>query len=119
MLALLSVWIAVGALVTSIVLILYRSGPREEVLTLLPYTVAFSATLAAAVLWACRKRPAAERGVAGQRLQGIAALVINSVTFAVLLLWLHGVWYGLLGLALEGAFLCCVYWLYTRVLVPD
>jgi hypothetical protein len=49
----------------------------------------------------------------------MAALVINSLTFAVMLVWLHGFFDATLGLLLEGAFLCLIYWLYTRILVPD
>lgn len=119
MFALLSVWIALGALVTSIVVVFWRAEDRESVVTLLPYTLAFSATLAAGVLWGLRKRKNNEPGVAGQRLQSIASIVVNSLTFAVLLVWLHGVVDGLLGLIVEGVFLCFVYWLYTRVLVPE
>ncbi len=119
MLALLSVWIALGAFVTSIIVVFARVGDKEPVVTLLPYTIAFSATLAAGVLWAFRKRDLAEPGAGGRRLQAFAAIAINSLTFAVLLFWLHGIVKGLLGLLLEGVFLCVVYWLYTRVLVPD
>ena len=119
MYALLSVWIALGALATAVVLVFYRDASVDIVLTLLPYTVAFSATLAAGVLWGLRRRGTGEPGVAGQRLQAIASIAVNSLTFAVLLNWLHGVVNGLLGLVLEGSFLCFVYWLYTRVLVPD
>lgn len=119
MAALLSVWIALGALITALVVVFIRVGEKEPVVTLLPYTIAFSATLAAAVLWVYRKRSAADAGIHGQRLQAVAAIAINGLTFAVLLFWLHGITKGLLGLLLEGAFLCLVYWLYTRVLVPD
>jgi hypothetical protein len=118
MFALLSVWIALGALITSIVMVIWRSPDRESVITLLPYTIALSATLAAGVLWGLRQRKNGEPGVAGQRAQAIASIAANSLTFAVLLVWLHGVVNGLLGLTLEGAFLCFVYWLYTRILVP-
>lgn len=119
MFALISVWIALGALVTSVVLIFHRDASLEIVLTLLPYTVAFSATLAAGVLWGLRRRRRDEPGVAGQRLQALAAIVLDSLAFSVLLVWLHGIIDGLLGVAVEGGFLCFVYWLYTRVLVPD
>lgn len=119
MFALLSVWISLGALVTSIVMVLWRSPDRESVVTLLPYTIALSATLAAGVLWGLRRKKKDEPGVAGQRLQAVAAIAFNSLTFAVMLVWLHGVVDGLLGLIVEGVFLCFVYWLYTRILVPD
>ncbi len=119
MAALLSVWIALGAFIVSLAVVFYPSEDRETVVTLLPYTIALSATLAAAVLWAFRRRPAAEPGVAGQRMQAVAAIVINSFTFAVLLVWLHGFVDATLGILLEGGFLCFVYWLYTRLLVPD
>lgn len=119
MFALLSVWIGLGALVISVAVVFYHGTDRETVVTLLPYTVAFSATLAAGVLWALRKRPATEPGISGQRVQAVAAIIINSLTFAVLLVWLHGVVDGLLGIVVEGGFLCFVYWFYTRVLVPE
>lgn len=119
MFALLSVWIALGAFITSIVMVFWRSPDRESVVTLLPYTIALSATLAAGVLWGLRWKNNKEPGVPGQRLQAVAAIVFNSLTFAVLLVWLHGIVDALLGLALEGVFLCFVYWLYTRILVPQ
>lgn len=119
MVALLSVWIALGALIVSVAVVFYPSQDRETVVTLLPYTIALSATLAAAVLWALRSRPGAEPGVAGQRVQAIAAIVLNSLTFAVLLVWLHGFVDATLGILLEGGFLCFIYWLYTRMLVPE
>jgi hypothetical protein len=119
MAALLSVWIALGALVTALLVVFTRMNGKESVVTLLPYTLAFSVTLAAAVLWAHRKKPVAETGVNGQRVQAVSAIALNALTFAVLLFWLHGVSKGLAGLALEGGFLAFVYWLYTRVLVPE
>lgn len=119
MFALLSVWIALGAFVTSIALVFWKSADREAVATLLPYTIALSATFASGVLWGLRKAPKDEAGVGGQRTQAMAALVINSLTFAVMLVWLHGFFDATLGLLLEGAFLCLIYWLYTRILVPD
>jgi hypothetical protein len=117
--ALLSVWIALGCLLTSIALVFHRTGPVEGVLTLLPYTMGFSATLAAAVLWSHRRDRPDDPAVAGRRLQAVAAIALNSLSFAILLVLLHGVVDALLGLALEGGFLVFVYWLYTRVLVPD
>jgi hypothetical protein len=119
MFALLSVWIALGAFATSIVVVFWRAEDRESAVTLLPYTIAFSTTLAAGVLWGLRRRKNDEPGIAGQRLQSIASIVLNSLTYAVLLIWLHGVIDGLLGVIVEGVFLCFVYWLYTRVLVPE
>ena len=119
MLALLSVWIALGALITSLAVVFVRGVDKEMVITLLPYTVAFSVTLAAAVLWSHRGRKSAEVGIAGRRLQAVASIVMNSLTFAILLIWLHGIVNASIGLLLEGAFLCVVYWLYTRVMVPE
>ncbi len=120
MLALLSVWIALGALVTSLLVVFTQLGGKTPVLTLLPYTVALSATFAAAVLWANRaKKAGSDSGVDGQRVQAVAAIVLNSLSFAVLLFWLHGPMLGMAGVALEGGFLAFVYWLYTRILVPD
>jgi hypothetical protein len=116
MLALLSVWIALGALLTSLLVVFTSLGDKEPVVTLLPYTIALSATLAAAVLWGFRRN---RRGIDAQRVQAIGAIVLNSFTFALLLFWLHGVRDGLAGLAVEGVFLVFVYWLYTHILVPD
>ncbi len=119
MFALLSVWIAFGAFVTSLVMVFWKTEDREAVATLLPYTIALSVTFAAGVLWGHRKRRGEEPGVAGQRVQALASIVLNSLTFAVMLVWLHGLVDATLGLALEGGFLCLVYWMYTRILVPD
>ena len=119
MAALFSVWIALGALIIAVAVAFYHGRDRETVLTLLPYTLAFSCTLAAAVLWGHRKKQADEPGVAGQRLQAVMAIALNSVSFAVLLVWLHGIVNGVLGVLVEGCFLTFVFWLYTRVLVPD
>ena len=119
MFALLSAWIALGAFVTSLLLVFTRLGGKEAVMTLLPYTVAVSVTLAAAVLWAFRKRPVGDPGIAGQRLQALAAIALNSLTFAILLFWINGITNGFLGLVLEYSFLYVIYWLYTRVLVPE
>lgn len=119
MAALLSVWIALGALATAGVVVFTRLVGKESVVTLLPYTVAFSCTLAAGTLWAHRRRAASDSAVTGQRLQAICAILLNSLTFALLLFWLHGPLKGGLGLLLEAAFLCFVYWLYTRVLEPE
>ena len=119
MAALLSVWVALGALATTLLLVFTRLGSKGSVLILLPYTLAFSVTLAAAVLWATRKKSPSEPGVSGQRVQARAAIILDAMTFAVLLFWLHGIAKGFAGLAVEGAFLGFVYWLYTRILVPE
>ncbi len=122
MLAILAVWTALGALVTSIYVIFFRSGPAvdtELVVTLLPYTIAASATLAAAVLWGLRKHRADEEGVVGQRTQAVTALVINSVNFAALLFALQDFQFAVVGLIVEFGFLYVCYWGYTRVVVPE
>lgn len=119
MIALLSVWIALGTLIVSVAVMFRASQDRETVVILLPYTIALAATMAAGVLWALRRRRSEETGVAAQRLQAAASITLCSLSFAVLLVWLHGFVDATLGLLLEGAFLCFVYWLYTRVLVPD
>lgn len=119
MFALLSVWIALGAFITSIALVLWKSDDREAVATLLPYTIALSATFAAGVLWGLRKAKRDEAGVPGQRAQALTSLILNSLTFAIMLVWLHGFVDATLGVLLEGTFLCVIYWLYTRILVPD
>lgn len=117
MFAVLSVWIALGALVTSIVVILLPDKGAEPVVTLLPYTVALSATLASGVLWWLRSKPADELGVAGQRMQALAALFINSLTFAVLLFSLLDPMYALAAMAIEYVFLYITWLLYTRVVM--
>ncbi|MFQ5411442.1 MAG: hypothetical protein ACE5EC_04070 [Phycisphaerae bacterium] len=119
MYAIASVWIALGALITTIALILIPDRSAEQVVTLLPYTLAFSATLAAGVLWAFRKRKDADAAVAGQRLQAIAALLINSLSFAILLFTLLEAKYALAGLVLEYGFLWVCWWLYIRIVAPD
>ncbi len=118
MYALLSVWIALGALVTTVVMATTRLSGRDAVITALPYTFAFSVTLAAGVLWAFREREAADAGVAGQRLQAVAAIAINTIALTVLLIFVNGALYGPLGLAIEIAFLWICYWGYTRLVRP-
>ncbi len=118
-LALLSVWIALGCLVTAGVLCFWRGPDLEAVLTIMPYTVALSVTLAAAVLWDLRKDRSGEAAVAGRRLQAVAAILLNSLTFAILLVLLHGVVDAAIGIVVEFAFLAFVYWFYTRVLVRE
>lgn len=118
MFALLSVWIALGALLTTVVMALTHWSGREAVITVLPYTFALSVTFAAGVLWAYRGREASDAGVAGQRLQAIAAIAINTVALAILLIFVNGALYGPLGLAIEIVFLWICYWGYTRVVRP-
>ncbi len=117
MIAVLSVWIALGALLTSIVLIFFPDGSAESVVTLLPYTIALSATLASAVLWALRSRETAEDGVGGQRLQALAALAINSMTFAIMLFSLLDPLYALSAMVIEYVFLQICWLLYTRIVM--
>jgi len=119
MFAVLSVWIALGALLTTIIVVLRPSVGVESVVTLLPYTIALSATFAAAVLWALRNRRTDEPGVAGQRLQAIAAIMLNSISFAILLFALQKPQHALIGLALEAAFLTFCYWAYRRVILRE
>jgi len=117
MFAVLSVWIALGAFITSIVVILLPSEGAEPVVTLLPYTIALSATLAAGVLWRLRTRPDEEPGVSGQRLQAVASLFINSMTFAILLFSLLDPWYALAAMLIEYGFLYVCWLLYTRIVM--
>jgi hypothetical protein len=119
MFAILAVWTALGALITTIALIAMPDRSAEIVLTLLPYTIALSATLAAAVLWALRKRPPTETGVPGQRAQALTSLLLNSLNFAILLFTLNDPKYAILGLFIEFGFLWLCYLGYTRILVPD
>ena len=119
MIALFSVWLALGCLLSSIAVAIFRREDPEAVLTILPYTIALSVTLAAAVLWGHRKYRGDDRQIAGQRLQAVAAIAINSLSFAILLVLLHGFADAAKGVALEGGFLVFVYWLYTRVLVRE
>lgn len=122
MFAILAVWTALGALVTTlIVLILPKQDAfdTEAVITLLPYTIALSSTLAAGVLWGLRKRGGGETGVTGQRLQAVASLFINSLNFAILLFALQDFQFAVVGLIVEFGFLYVCYWGYTRIVVPE
>ena len=119
MFAILAVWIALGALITTIIVVLLPDQSAETVVTLLPYTIALSATLAAGVLWAFRKRDVDEPGVAGQRTQATAALIMNSLSFAILLFALQDFQYALIGLAVEGGFLWFCWWGYRRVVLQE
>src|SRR5262245_5917471 len=101
---------ALGVLVTTVVVIIFPSREAEAVITLLPYTLALSVTLAAGVLWALRHRRADEPGVAGQRLQSVAAIVLNSLSFAILLFALQRPKHAIIGLLLEAGFLLFCYW---------
>jgi len=117
MFALLSVWIALGAFATTIATVATTWSGKETAVTILPYTYALSLTFAAGVLWACRHRQAHEPGVAGQRLQAVAAILINAVAITVLLIAANGIVYGLAGLAVEIGFLWFCYWAYRRVVL--
>ena len=119
MFAILAVWIALGALITTIIVVVLPDESAEAVVTLLPYTLACSATLAAGVLWAYRKRDTGEPGVAGQRTQAVAALVMNSLSFAVLLFALQEVQYAVAGLIVEGGFLWICWRGYTRIVLRE
>ena len=119
MFAIFAVWIALGALITSIVVVLLPDESAETVVTLLPYTIAFSATLAAGVLWAFRNRPQDEPGVAGQRMQSIAALVMNSLSFTILLFALQDFHYAVVGLMVEAGFLWFCWWGYRRFVLYE
>lgn len=117
MFAVLSVWIALGALVMSIITIFRPDRSADLVVTLLQYTIALSATLAACVLWWLRTREADEPGVSGQRLQAIVALVINSLTFAILLFALLDPLQALLAMVIEYTFLYTCWLLYARIVL--
>lgn len=119
MFAVLSVWIALGALITTLVVVIRPIEGVEAVVTLLPYTIALSATFAAAVLWALRRRRADEPGVAGQRLQAVAAIALNSLSFATLLFALQKPHHAVLGLVIEAVFLGFCYWAYRRVVLSE
>ena len=119
MYAVLSVWIALGALVTTIAVAVLPKQNAEAVITLLPYTFAFSATLAAGVLWAFRKRRPDEQGVAGQRLQAFTSIAINSVSLAVLLFTMQTPLHAFAALAIEFSFLSICWWSYKRVVLKE
>jgi hypothetical protein len=119
MFALLSVWIALGAFVTALVVIIFPGEGADMVVTLLPYTIAASATFAAGVLWANRRKSISEPGVSGQRIQAIASIVLNSATFAVLLFSLQPPQYALLGLVIEGVFLWLCWKGYQRMVLQE
>ena len=119
MLALLSVWIALGALATTIVTMAATWGGKESVMTLLPYTYALSITLASAVLWGLRNRPASEQGVVGQRGQSFIAIIINGTSLTILLVAANGILYGLAGLTIEIAFLALCYKGYKKLVLRE
>ncbi len=119
MFALAAVWIALGVLITTIIVVVFPDRGVETVVTLLPYTIAFSATLASAVLWIFRKRAANEPGIAGQRLQALAALVIDSISFAILLFALQDFRFAVTGLIIEAGFLYVCWWGYTRIVLAE
>lgn len=122
MFAILAVWTALGALVTTLIVLVApkMSGfDTEAVVTLLPYTIALSATLAAGVLWAHRKRVGEEAGVAGQRLQAVASLAMNSLNFAILLFALQDFQFAVVGLIVEFGFLGVCYWGYKRLVLGE
>lgn len=119
MFAVAAVWIALGALVTTIYVAVRPSADAEPVVTLMPWTYALSCTFAAGVLWGLRRRAADEPGVAGQRLQAVAAILLTAVAVTILLIAANGVWYGLAGLGIEIGFLAICWWLYTRVIAPE
>ncbi len=119
MFALLSVWMALGALVTTVVTVVTDWPGKEPVVTLLPYTYALAATLAAGVLWAFRQRPADDAGVAGQRSQAMAAIVLIAIALAILLIWANGWFYGLAGWVIELVFLAICHRGYLRIVRPD
>lgn len=117
--ALLSVWIALGAFLTTLVLVAFPGRGAEAVVTLLPYTLALSATLAAAALWACRKAPARDPAAAGQRLQAVVAVVLNGISFAILLFALQSPRHAILGLVIEIGFLWVCWFGYRRVVLKE
>ncbi len=69
MLALLSVWLGVAALVLSLAMVVHRAWFTDVWLTVALYTAVLSLTLAGVPLWALRKEPPAEPGVAARRRQ--------------------------------------------------
>jgi hypothetical protein len=119
MLALLSVWIALGAWATTVVTMATSWSGKEAVMTLLPYTYALSITLSSAVLWALRRRPSSEHGVAGQRIQSFVAILINSVSVMILLISANGFRYGMAGLLIEIGFLALCYKAYTKLVLRE
>ena len=119
MFAVLSVWIALGALLTTIVVTLLPREGADAVVTLLPYTYALSCTFAAGVLWALRRRPADEAGVTGQRAQAFTAIGLNGLSFAILLFALQSPLHALAGLVLEISFLSVCWWSYRRVVLQE
>ncbi len=119
MFAVAAVWIALGALATTVYVALWPSPEAEPVVTLMPWTYALSITFAAGVLWGLRKRGADEPGVAGQRMQAFVAIGLNAVAVTILLIAANGIVYGLAGLAVEIGFLAICWWLYTRVIAPE
>lgn len=119
MFSILSVWIALGCFITALLTVFRPDAGADSVVTLLMYTIAASATLAAGVLWGLRKRSASDAGVAGQRIQALVALLINSVTFALILFALLDWRNALMALAIEYAFLWICWYGYSRVVLVE
>lgn len=119
MTAILSVWIALGSLLTTIFVVLNIDASAEIVLTLLPWTYALACTLAAAQLWGLRKRRADEPGVGPRRLQAVVAIGLCAIALTILLVAANGPLYGLAGLAIEIGFLAFCYWGYRRVVLRE
>jgi len=119
MLALLAVWIALGAFLTTLTVVAFPWAGAESVVTLLPYTIALSATFAAATLWAFRQRRPDEPGVSARRMQAFAAIALNGLSFAVLLFALQDPQYAVLGLAIEIGFLWICWKGYKRIVMRE
>lgn len=119
MTAVLSVWIALGALVTTVFVVFNADARPEVVVTLLPWTYALACTLAAAQLWGLRGRRPDEPGIAPRRLQAAVAIGLSVVALTILLIAANGVVFGLAGLAIEIGFLALCYWGYRRVVLHE
>ena len=83
MLALLSVWLAMAALIMSVAMVLHRAWFTDVWLTVALYTAILSLTLAGMTLWALRKEPATGPGVAGRRRQCQVGIGLSLAAIAI------------------------------------
>jgi hypothetical protein len=83
MLALLSVWLAMAALLLSGAMLVRRAWFTDVWLTVALYTAILSMTLAGMTLWALRKEPGDGLGVSGRRQQCRVGFGLSLVAIAI------------------------------------
>lgn len=93
MLALLSVWVGLGALLCSVMMLLFRSLFTDVMVVIALYAGIFSLTFAGLSLWSLRKQHRHEAGVTGQRIQcgvGIGLSLVGICVVYGLVAWGRG-----------------------------